>query len=81
MLTKPPCGKGQDACPHRYIACHASCEEYHEWLAVHAGELETEKQKKDAEWAADGFLSKQNYRIKIDNIRKSGQRYREKGKA
>ena len=81
MRTKPPCYNDGIDCPRRYIACHSECEEYHEWLAVHAGELEAEKQKKDAEWAADGFLSKQNYRIKIDNIRKSGQRYREKGKA
>lgn len=55
MLTKPPCGKGPDACPRRYIACHASCEEYHEWMAIHEKEKAEIRHKKDAENEVSAF--------------------------
>ena len=38
MLMKPiaPCKD----CQRRYIACHADCHEYHDWLAARADDKE-----------------------------------------
>ena len=49
-MTKPPCKPdGMDDCPRRYVGCHAECERWHEWLAIHAEEKAREKQKRQAE--------------------------------
>ena len=37
-MKKPPCKVNGVECDKRYIGCHADCEAYHEWLAVHAAE-------------------------------------------
>ena len=37
-MTKPPCKVDGVECDKRYVGCHADCEVYHEWLAVHAAE-------------------------------------------
>ena len=35
-------------CQRRYIACHAGCNEYNDWLAIHEEEKAEIRRKKDA---------------------------------
>ena len=44
-MTNSPCfdTKTRTDCPRRYVGCKASCEQWHEWLAIH----EQEKQEID----------------------------------
>lgn len=37
-MTKPPCKVDGVNCPKRYVGCHADCEAWHKWLAVHEAE-------------------------------------------
>lgn len=39
-MTNSPCfdTESRTDCPRRYVGCKASCEKWHEWLAVHAEE-------------------------------------------
>lgn len=53
--TKPPCYKDGEPCGNRYIACHASCKEYHEWLVIHEAEKAEIKRKKYAENEISAF--------------------------
>lgn len=56
-MTKPPCGTPENPCPRRYIACHASCEKYHEWLVIHEAEKAEIKRKKYAENDINAFAA------------------------
>lgn len=69
-MTMCPCHE----CERRYIACHASCEKYAEWLVIHAEEKE--KYRKDIAKIeeANSFLSDQGKRARIDTVRKSARK-------
>ena len=47
--TKPPCHDGIDDCPRRYVGCHAECDRWHEWLAIHEAEKKRANDNKKAE--------------------------------
>lgn len=50
-MTPSPCRN----CPRRYIACHARCDEYGEWLAIHETEKAAIKRKKVADADVSAF--------------------------
>lgn len=79
-MTKPPCVVDGVHCDKRYIACHAACEKYAEWLAVHEAEKDAIKRRKDADKAVDDFLAQTNLRKKRNTEAESAKRYRERGK-
>ena len=65
MRYKPPC-KTDDGirCDKRHVGCHANCEPYQKWLAIHAEEMANERRKKDEASAVDGFLILQGERTR-----------------
>lgn len=76
--TKPPCYNQETKtdCPRRYIGCHAECEQYHEWLAVHGKEAEERKQRNavndDLRQLARGF----DKRLRIQSQTKYNEKKR-----
>lgn len=51
-MTVNPCYK----CDYRYVACHSTCEQYQEWLAIHEEETAAIRRNRNAENDAIGFL-------------------------
>lgn len=73
-MTRPPCFKNGVDCRKRYIGCKASCEEWHEWLAIHEEEKATIRRNKNSEREATSFLIDQRERV----MRGSQMRYDQK---
>lgn len=74
-MTLPPCKPNGIECPRRYIGCRAECEEYHDWLAIHAEEKQRQKQDRNP---ADNFLIEQQMRIKAARNRDRSRGYKRK---
>lgn len=71
-MTKSPCFK----CERRYIGCHASCEKYHEYLAIHAAEKDKINRAKYADCDVRTFLIEQGQRVKLAQHREYMREYR-----
>ena len=76
VRTSPPCMDDvtMEDCPRRYVGCRAECEKWHEWLAIHAAELEKEKDNRNKQRDISGFFIDQGKRTRADNMRKYQQK-------
>lgn len=75
-MTKPPCKVDGVECDKRYVGCHADCEAYHEWLAVHERETEMREAYRNREADVCAFARDTTHRItkRINSRKKVGQR-------
>lgn len=56
MFTPCPCWTETDGeCKRRRMGCHAGCEDYTKWRAVHEAELDAIRKKKGERIEADSF--------------------------
>lgn len=70
MRTKPPCKANGVDCQHRAVGCHAHCEAYQEWQALH-------EQEKAAQWLYYAGTNDAKARTN-DKLAKMGKRYQSK---
>ena len=77
-MTRPPCYdvETRTDCPRRYVGCKAGCEEWHQWLALHAEEKDKIRREKDKCIDADSFLVDQNTRLVQDRQRRYTERHK-----
>ncbi len=79
-MTRPPCYDhiSNRDCPRRYVGCRAECEKWHEWLAIHAEEVEAARKRKQQFDDVESFLTGQGERIRKINHERSEQRKRDR---
>lgn len=78
-MTRSPCYDHitHRDCPRRYVGCRAECEKWHEWLIIHAEEVEAARKRKQQFDDVESFLTEQGERIRRINHERSEQRKRE----
>lgn len=73
-MTGSPCR----GCEKRYIACHSTCEEYHNWLVIHAEEKDAVDHARHKDDDTISFLVKQDKRRRNYSLEKSQAKRRRK---
>ena len=79
MRTKPPCYGDGKGCADRHVGCHADCQAYKDWQAVHADETSRARRNKHTSIEVDTVLSAQGKRKKQAYIREYMREYNKRG--
>lgn len=77
-MTPNPCYKDGADCERRCVGCRTTCQEWQEWVIIHAKEKDELRQKQTNDIEVDRFLCEQGKRIKQDNYRRGSSNYRNK---
>lgn len=81
MMTRSPCYNPETKgdCPRRYVGCRASCEEWHEWLVIHAEEKEQRYTIYRRDKDINTFEAQQGDRIhKLNRVRNAEEKARKR---